>query len=141
MKSFSTLLKVFGLAALLATMPAFAQGSIAVKVHVPYAFQAGDVRFAAGDYILHSDMGSPLLWLQNQATNRGSLILTTTPGGAGPAKTPQVRFRLYGDKYYLASIWNPQRQTGRELSMSQAEREAFNAGVPFKIAVLKVEIH
>lgn len=141
MKSASMLLKVFGLAALLAAIPAFAQGSIAVKAHVPYAFQAGEVRLPAGDYVMQSDLGSPVLWLRNEATSRGALILTTAPHRGKNGSTPQIRFRVYGDRYYLASIWNPQRQAGRELTMSRAEREAAGAGVPFKIAVLRVDVH
>lgn len=138
MKLVKLLLSIIGIAAL-AAMPAFAQ-SMGVIGDVPFSFQAGDTHFTAGEYVIKADTGSAILWVQNRDTRKTLLIMTTAPRQGETVKTAELRFRVYGNKHYLASVWSPTRQYGLELGRSRAEREAAEAGLPYKVAVLKVRV-
>ena len=97
MKLFKSLL----LGAALMVTPAFAQGSMNVKMVVPYSFQAGNLQLAPGMYFVSCDMGSNILWFFNKDTGQSVAVLTDNFRNARNPEKSQARFRVYGDKH----IW------------------------------------
>ena len=139
MKSFKTLLLVIGIGALLAATPAFAIDSFNLKVTVPFSFQAGPHVLTAGTYFIRQEMTSGAMWFYNQDTGTTVVIVRGVPLPTKGPENAEARFRVYAGKHYLASVWSPLSRSGRELIPSRAEREAAQAGVPYKVAVLRLE--
>src|SRR3974377_351193 len=139
MKSLKTLLMVIGIGVLLAATPAFGTYSLTMTVTVPYSFQAGPHMLPAGTDLVRQDMTSGALWLYNDDARRAMVVVTGVLLPSGNPDKAEARFRVYAGKHYPASIWSPLSRSGRELIPSRAEREAAKAGVPYKVAVLRVE--
>ena len=138
MSSFKTVLKVMAAGAVLSGV-AFAQSSVRVTVKVPYDFHVGANRLPAGEYNLTADMGSQFLKVTSRDTRHG-LVRMTLPQFSGVQGIPyaHVAFRVYGEQYYLASVWVPGAD-GRSFQLSPAEREAAKANSRMTIALLRAE--
>ena len=140
MKLTNTLLPIIGIASIMAATPAFAQGSFAVNANVPHAFQAGEVRLAPGPYRVEYVAESHLMKIRNEDTHQAIMINTQQPRLAGDPDQCELRFNVYGDKYYLSSVWTP-FASGRVLNKSRAERESAKAATePVQMAVIKVPV-
>jgi hypothetical protein len=109
---------------LAAIVPAYAQlpGTV-IRVMIPFDFIVRSKVLPAGEYDLKriGDSAKDLV-IQNEASHR-STIFETDPVEArrSPSKATLV-FHRYGDTYFLAQIWTPDNDTGRELFPSHQER-------------------
>ncbi len=139
MNSFKSVMMMIGIGAVLATTPAFGAEPLKMKLTVPYSFQAGNTNLPAGTYTILKQTRSDILWLRNEGSSKTVLLLTAMPVFSGNPAKPEAQFRVYAGKHYLASVWSPEHNVGRALIPSRAEKEAANAGVPYKIAVLRLE--
>jgi hypothetical protein len=138
MKFATLMLRIVAIGAMFLTASAFAQTPTALKAYVPYSFQAGDLRLPAGEYIMRFDILTSVLWIQG-FDERKAFIVMTSPRHGDAARNAELRFRRYGNTYYLASVWNGPGAIGVDLSMSKAERETSKASAPVKVAALKAE--
>jgi hypothetical protein len=137
MKLTNTLLLIIGIVSVMAATPALAQNSFVVTANVPYSFQAGEARLTAGLYRVEYDAASRLLRIRNEETRRGIIINTQQPRLTGDSERCELQFNVYGDKYYLASVWTPFAK-GRIVGTSKAERESAKAATePVHVAVVK----
>lgn len=140
MKLNSAIIRTIALGAAATVLPALAQNSVRVKVDIPFAFQAGQQQFEAGSYVLGAEMGSAVLTLTNRETRRRAMILTLN-GQRTEKGNPEATFHVYGNKYYLSTIWSPETGCIRELPTSPAEREWAASKQPYKVAVLRIIVH
>jgi hypothetical protein len=62
-------------------------------------------------------------WLRVQSTDGKTSvnILTIPVAGKSPEGHGEVVFHQYGDKYFLAQVWTPSHETGRETIESRDE--------------------
>ena len=133
-----TLLLVLALGFVLLANPAFAQTSLVVKMSVPYSFHAGILQFSPGTYVISCDTGSNIVWFYNTGNRETRAVMALVPITDRRTAKSQATFHVYGDKYYLASIWNGLRHSGREMAPSKAEKESAKAA-PYTVARLELE--
>lgn len=98
---------LFGLAAQAQT------AELPIRVHVPFAFQAGSATFAPGDYQIF--VKADRLQIVNTATGERKVFVNaaTTRGKNDPQSA--VQFVHKDGKYTLRKIWVRGVETGTEL--------------------------
>ena len=101
-------------------LPAYAQTN-STRFDIPFNFQVGKEKLPAGDY-LFSTRGSTLVIRKIDGSNA---VMTATNGMDDPLAVgrAQLVFHRYGDRYFLAQAWAPDRFSGRELFVSSLELE------------------
>jgi hypothetical protein len=134
-----TMLLITGIAALSVT-PSLAQSSVDLKANVPWAFNAGNTRLPAGEYVIKGGTGSQVVRIQNVDTKQSALLLTMASINSDPNRPPVLLFHKYGDKCYLSSVTMAFGQSGREFGMTKSERETAKAAQPFTIAKVKIVV-
>jgi hypothetical protein len=116
---------IFGLLLTLAAPQAIAaQGSRRIVVQIPFDFVAGQKQLPAGLYIISrigSDAGKSLL-IRSADGSSFVTVLTNDSGDAG-SEHPQVSFKRYGDRHFLALVWNSGGQAARALQTSRLEKQ------------------
>jgi len=118
-------------------MAAAAQGAAAqakrwLVLKAPFAFTVERQQLPAGEYRVQLQAG----WLRVQSTDGKTSVnvLTMPVSGKTPEGHGEVVFHQYGDKYFLAQVWTPSHETGRETiesrdEMQLAKREKVQARV------------
>ena len=98
-----------------------------VVADVPFEFSVGYKALPAGTYSVQSivSAGDGLL-IQN--TNGKISALRLSEATRRIKEKPQARlvFHRYGERYFLAEVWNGVDNTGRQLTKSQEERAIAN---------------
>jgi hypothetical protein len=124
-------------AVLVLAMAAAAQGAAAqakrwLVLKAPFAFTVERQQLPAGEYRVQLQDG----WLRVQSTDGKTSVnvLTMPVSGKTPEGHGEVVFHQYGDKYFLAQVWTPSHETGRETiesrdEMQLAKREKVQARV------------
>lgn len=94
-----------------------------ILVKVPFAFSVGPSKLPAGTYLIVRASASVIRFV-NKSTQKS--VFSLVSGGETKFTTPppQVVFHRYGEKYFLAKIWDGTNTTAHELRTSTAEREA-----------------
>jgi hypothetical protein len=112
---------VLGLAVVAAAQGAAAQAKRWLVLKAPFAFTVERQQLPAGEYRVQLQDG----WLRVQSTDGKTSvdILTIPVAGKSPEGHGQVVFHQYGDKYFLAQVWTPSHETGRETIESRDEVE------------------
>lgn len=106
-----------------------AQVSGRVNAHIPFNFQIGDKQLPAGDYSIKRVSQNALL-IESTDKQQQVLMPFTEEIDNGPnakQKSERLVFRQYGERYFLAQIWMSRATAGRELTRTDAEREAARA--------------
>jgi hypothetical protein len=122
MRAFATLGLLLTLAAASPATPA-APGAQRLVVNVPFEFVAGGKVLPAGRYTITRvvrDSGGALLI--RSADGRASVTVMTNASEAG-GETPQVSFKRYGERYFLARVWTPGVEAARTLPASGLEKQ------------------
>src|SRR5436305_10548605 len=109
---------------LAATCAAQAQTTRALVFKVPFDFVVGQKTLPAGTYTIRRIVrdNDKLLLVESADGHTAQNMLTSPVETAAPDGTARLDFHRYGDKYFLARVWPPGTQTGRELPKSQLER-------------------
>jgi hypothetical protein len=120
------LLAAAGLMASTFVTTAAAQTSNLMRVHIPFAFLAGNQTLPAGDYMMKIDSGFNLLdILPMQGTRTHRVLLQSQfvrrPKGANNGGL--LTFAKYGERLVLRGIWTGGDREGRVLKTSKAEIE------------------
>ena len=109
-----------------------------MRIHVPFAFEAGGARLPAGDYRVSRDTLSQWVVLANE---RGSSIFLSTHHpfiGEHVKENGSLTFDKYGDSYFLRKVSTPGTGAGYEFPVSRAERETAKLGIPGEVASVEV---
>ncbi len=102
---------------------AFAQVQSRCKADVPFSFSVAQKSMEPGQYSII--VADHVLELRNTATNATVRLFAQPEDSAKPQATRLV-FHKYGDRYFLAEVWNASGQagaSGMELLSSKAEQE------------------
>ena len=113
-----------GLLVLLTFSSAFGQSDRQTIIHIPFNFNVGEKTFPAGKYVIAQNRkDSDTVWVIRHKDNVGKALLLTRPVRAN-SEVEQTRlvFNRYDDLYFLAEIWTPGSQTGREIQVSNREK-------------------
>jgi hypothetical protein len=118
---------VFGL-----TMyPTKAQAQIIdqLDVNIPFQFHAGSVKLPAGQYIVQILADSDLAVMEIRGANDSTSALLTvrdTQTNGTPAKSELI-FNKYGDRYFLAKLFDEGNPSGSQLPESRYEKKISQA--------------
>ena len=108
---------------LLAVGSAYAQTSRQVA-DIPFDFMVGNKAFPAGEYTI-TPLGSDgaTLMLQNADAKREQAIMPHYVLAPETQQESKLVFNQYGNHFYLSQIWDQGSNQGRELRMSNREKE------------------
>ena len=125
-KQFLGTFAILSLLFALAVVNVQAQSRSRITAHIPFAFQIGDKTLPAGDYSVKRLSQSALLIESADGETRTIAQAQRSVQDKTGAKqsTEKLVFRQYGEQYFLAQVWMIRGGTGRELNMTNAERNA-----------------
>jgi hypothetical protein len=115
------LVTVFALAT--AVLSANAQSANRVVATIPFEFSVGYKPMPAGEYSVQPvTAGSSGLMIRSADGKRAAIRLTDETGRAKKNNTQaRLVFHRYGERYFLAEVWNGFDNTGRHLLKSKEE--------------------
>lgn len=128
LKGFTMLVLVVTLALTLAVVSANGQSTAnKVVASVPFEFSVGYKFLPAGDYSVQSivSAGDGLL-IQSADGKISALRLSEATQKVKDKPTARLVFHRYGERYFLAEVWNGIDSSGRQLTKSQEERAIAN---------------
>ena len=124
LKGFTMLVLVVTLALTLAVVSANGQSTAnRVVANVPFEFSVGYKTLPAGDYSVRSiiSTGNGLL-IQSTDGKISALRLSEATRPIKEKPKARLVFHRYGQRYFLAEVWNGVDNSGRQLTKSQEER-------------------
>jgi len=102
---------------------AYAQTGIALVADIPFAFHVADKLLPSGQYVVAPRGGNGAIVVKGTNIDAPFLVLTNACQNATPPREAKLEFHRYGTSYFLARIWTPGYDQGRELHRSRMERE------------------
>jgi hypothetical protein len=142
-KGMTMLVLVVALALVSAVASAYGQSNSTAKADIPFEFVAGSRTLAAGNYQVSSaTAGGEVVRIRGMETAQTAHSLTMGLMRGAPAENGKLVFRRYGNKYFLAEIWNAGETSGRELLKSKEERAVQRelASIKSKTRAERIEI-
>ena len=123
LKGFTMLVLVAVMA--LSTAVASGQSNNANKLsaNIPFEFNVGYKTMPAGEYTVQTvvSAGDALL-IKSAAANISALRLSEATSRNKDKRHARLVFNRYGDRYFLAEVWNGIDDIGRQLLKSEEER-------------------
>jgi hypothetical protein len=108
----------------LAAASAGAQGSEALRAHIPFTFQAGRTELPPGDYNVTFDDSDHILRVTGVTSPKGALLLTNTEEPPrGSHGDPKLVFDHAGDTYTLREVVDPGDGFGVRVPAAKHGRE------------------
>ncbi|HLN97459.1 MAG TPA: hypothetical protein VK208_03155 [Pyrinomonadaceae bacterium] len=99
------------------------QAADKVVANIPFEFSVGYKTMPAGEYSVKSILSaSNALLIQSADGKRSALRLSEATNRAKDRGPARLVFHRYGERYFLAQVWNGAENTGRQLIKSQEER-------------------
>ena len=127
LKGFTMLVLVVTLALTLAVVSANGQSTAnRVVANVPFEFSVGYKMLPAGDYSVQSIVSCDGLLIQSADGKVSALRLSDTTRQIKDKPKARLVFHRYGERYFLAEVWNGVEKAGRQLTKSQEERAIAN---------------
>jgi hypothetical protein len=96
-----------------------------IEVKVPFQFHAGNVKLPAGQYRIHPLDDSDLTVMEISSADGSTSALfqvEDTKTDSTPAKTELI-FNKYGDRYFLAKLFEEGSSRGSQVPHSRYERK------------------
>jgi hypothetical protein len=113
---------VMALTAMATTRVAQAQEGVAVNI--PFDFVAGNTQLPAGEYTVKVSAPTHSLILISRKDATKSAFINTNPAVSNvPQTESKLIFNRYGDRYFLAQVWQEGNAQGRQLVKSSREKE------------------
>ena len=127
LKGFTMLVLIVTLALATAGVSANAQPTAnRVVANVPFEFSVGYKTLPAGDYSVQSIVSCDGLLIQSGDGKVSALRLSDTTRQIKDKPKARLVFHRYGERYFLAEVWNGVENAGRQLTKSQEERAIAN---------------
>ena len=127
LKGITMLALIVTLALATAVISANAQSANSSKVvaNVPFEFSVGYKSMPAGEYSVQTiPSASDGLMIQSTDGKISALRLSDATETSKDKPKARLVFHRYGERYFLAEVWNGADNTGRQLRQSQEERAA-----------------
>jgi hypothetical protein len=145
LKGFTMLMLVVVLALASAVVSANAQSANKVVADIPFEFSVGYKTMPSGEYQMRTIMSAgDALMIQSADAKLSALRQTEATAKMKDNNHARLIFHRYGERYFLAEVWNGANSTGRQLLKSQEERalegELANVSSPGSIAGNTFEI-
>jgi hypothetical protein len=110
-------------------------------MNVPFAFQVGATRLAAGTYVLSNPQR---ILLSIQGEEDSAIAVSQHESSPTPSKISKAVFHQYGNRYFLREVWLkdgneyltcPESKAEREIERAQKEIEEASESTPTKVEV------
>jgi hypothetical protein len=100
---------------------AYAQADQRIKVHIPFDFVVSGKQLPAGDYRVRriSKDSQSALFIQSEDGRRAAMVFTQA-GSREPLRA-ELRFRQYGESYFLSEVSIPGTASVREIPRTKSE--------------------
>lgn len=120
----------------LSTATSWAATYTLLKADIPFEFVIANKTMPAGKYTV--EPGSASHTLVVRSADWGATCAVSANGKASSGRTGSyLLFRKYGDRYFLAEVWNEAKQRGSEIRKSKTERELLARGFePIPVTIL-----
>lgn len=107
----------------------FAQTDHQMVVDIPFNFTVGGKTMNAGKYVIRPNRkDSDLAWVvQNKETGKAAVILTRPVQASQNQENAKFVFLKYDDLYVLSEFWSSGTSTGREIQVTDRERQITKA--------------
>jgi hypothetical protein len=122
LKGFTGLTLIAVLAMASAVAAAKPQPINKVVAAIPFEFSVGYKTMPAGEYSVMSIPNSNGLLIQSADGKTSALRLSNAVDSDKTQSHARLVFHRYGERYFLAEVWNGSDKTGRELTKTQEER-------------------
>jgi hypothetical protein len=117
--------------------PAYAQVR-GVRARIPFHFTVAEKTFAAGEYTMVP--GSHQVHVVSQVDGRTvAMVMANDVSGQSAGANGRIIFRCYGERCFLAEVWSPMEDNGRQVLSSRAEAESKRERRGTYFAVLGME--
>lgn len=128
---------VLALAAVWALAPAAeAQFTHAVRVKVPFAFNAGETSLPAGTYTIRALAPSRLVLRRD--TGEAKIVSTTSLSVRRGNGSTRLVFNRYGDTYFLSRVMPVGSDLGYRVPAGETEARLASAGVAAQVVTVEV---
>ena len=122
LKGFSMLVLLLVLALATAVASTNAQSSNKVVANIPFEFSVGYKTMPAGEYAVRTVTSSGnALMIQSADGKLAAVRLSDETERAKNNSHARLVFHRYGQRYFLAEVWNGIDRTGRQLLKSSEE--------------------
>jgi hypothetical protein len=117
-----------------------AQAQEPLVVNIPFDFVAGTAQLPAGEYSVKVSGPTQSVLLISRKDAAMSAFINTNPAvSSAPQTESKLIFNRYGDRYFLAQVWQEGNTQGRQLLKSSREKEvALTANLETKGQVILV---
>jgi hypothetical protein len=123
LKGVTMLLLIVVLALATAVASANAQSANKVVADIPFEFSVGYKTMTAGEYLVRSITSAGDALMIQSADGKVSALRQSEATAQTKNKThARLVFHRYGERYFLAEVWNGTVRTGRQLFKSREER-------------------
>jgi hypothetical protein len=123
LKGFTMLVLMVVLALATAVASANAQSASKVAADIPFEFSVGYKTMPAGEYLVQTVATAGDSLMIQSADGQTSALRLSEETERMKNKTPaRLVFHRYGERYFLAEVWNGADRAGRQLLKSQEER-------------------
>jgi len=121
LKGFTMLMLVVALALATAVASVNAQSANRIAADIPFDFSVGYKIMPAGGYTVKPVSASNALMIQTADGTMAAVRLSDVTERAKNIPHARLVFHRYGERYFLAEVWNGFDKTGRQLLKSQEE--------------------
>lgn len=115
------MLTVALLAVGLTVTPAYAQRGGGVQAQIPFSFAVSGKTFPAGTYLMIA--ASHLLKIEDGNGRIVAFLLANEVSGRSVGQNGEIIFHCYGYRCFLAEVWSPTEENGRELPTPRMEAD------------------
>lgn len=107
----------------------FAQTDRQTAVNIPFHFTVSDKAMPAGEYLIRRNrQDTDTVWvIQHKQTGKAVMMLTQAVRANETQEDAKFVFRKYDDLYILSQFWAAGTTTGREIQVTDRERELSKA--------------
>ena len=134
---FYSALTTLGVSVILAASSPSARADQKLIVNVPFDFVVMNHQMEAGTYDVTTDLRLNTVLIRAETGGPATFAISFAAQAPKTVEQAKLVFRCYGDRYFLAQVWGPGTNQGRELNASEMEQEiARNTGKPETVALL-----
>jgi hypothetical protein len=139
LKGFTMLMLVVALALATAVASANAQSANRIAADIPFDFSVGYKIMPAGGYTVKPVSASNALMIQTADGTMAAVRLSDETERAKNIPHARLVFHRYGERYFLAEVWNGFDKTGRQLlkSLEESSLESELASISAKSETAK----
>ena len=107
----------------------FAQTDRQTVVNIPFHFTVSDKAMPAGEYLIRRNRkDTDTVWvIQHKKTGKAVMMLTQSVRANETQEDAKFVFRKYDDLYILSQFWAAGTNTGRQIQVTDRERELSKA--------------